>query len=128
MPKPPAVLADPLRIESPPPLRTGNGLGFRLSGWFRDPELDPLRFSAHWFVIFFIPIIPIAIYLIDGGIGPGSTYRFYGRMPIGKFIGRYGVKGLKLVLWAYLEGIMMLAALAIAVSIAGTVVDLLHRR
>jgi len=66
-------------ISSAPSLRTMNGVGFTLYG-NSDHDADTGSYVAtYYFVVLFIPIIPLARYRI---IAEGKQYRFLGKVPL----------------------------------------------
>lgn len=70
-------------IASAPAMHTVNGIGTRLAG--RDEVLprDPTYVKTLFFTLVFLPIWPIASYLVaDAG---GRAWRFFGRVPLSRF-------------------------------------------
>jgi tetratricopeptide (TPR) repeat protein len=66
-------------VTDPPPLATINGIGFALYGE-RDPDpITQSHIATYYFVILFIPIIPLACYRV---IQRGNRWQFLGKAPL----------------------------------------------
>jgi hypothetical protein len=70
-----------------PSLSTFNGIGARFYG-SRDFDKETNSYiTVHWFVLFYLPIIPIACYRVsDRG---HNLYTIYGRVPLTPFLRKY---------------------------------------
>ena len=120
-----ALLSQLKPIQSTPVLRTLNGVGCRMSGALPLPGHGGLYLSIHWLVVFFLPICPLGIYAVSRGGGPGSTYRFYGKLPWAEVHKAYGSRALWLIASSWLEGIFILV---IFVALAYVITLLFGRR
>lgn len=72
-------------ITSAPLLRRGNGCGWTLLGTFHDPALGRIYFKRYFFTLFWVPLIPLSVYLVShptdqAGKEIGDIYRFHGRL------------------------------------------------
>src|SRR5208283_3737252 len=85
-----------------PSLRTINGVGTTFVGR-RDYDRQTNTYvTNHWFVILFLPIIPIASYRVsDAG---GNSYHIYGCVPLSPFLKKYR--------WGVLAAVVLLLILA----------------
>lgn len=86
------VLRNLNKSNSPFSLRTVNGAGFRMYGFYPliTHEGKTLGLSVHGFCFFFIPLIPCGLYLIDH---LGTSYKFYGSVPLIESLNVLGLKG-----------------------------------
>ncbi|MEJ5170676.1 MAG: hypothetical protein WHU10_06785 [Fimbriimonadales bacterium] len=67
-------LTDLQQIRRAPSLTTINGIGFRLFG-FQRIRGTSLSLATHWLVVFFLPVLPIARYVVEpAGL---DTWRFH---------------------------------------------------
>jgi hypothetical protein len=69
-------------IDSAPTLGTFNTVGFTLYGCSPFPARSGWYFATYYFVILFLPLIPIARYLVSDA--PGGGWYFHGRTPLTK--------------------------------------------
>lgn len=112
-----------VRISSAPVLRTVNGFGFRLCGTLALPGLKQQHLAAHWFVAFFLPVLPLGLYVVSGNY-PGP-YKFYGRVRFRIAVRAYGSRIWWLLASAWLHGIAMLTFVGLVVaSFAGGISSL----
>jgi hypothetical protein len=64
-----------------PRLLSVNGTGWTFAGCFEDPSLSPKYHTLHVFVFFFIPLIPLRIFLVEGS----NPYKIYGSLSLAEF-------------------------------------------
>jgi len=101
-------------ITSAPVLRTINGMGFRLSGWLKIPGADGRYVAAYWLVFFFMPLIPLAVYVVKGA--PGGRYSFLRKLRFTSVVRAYGWGSLRLYASAWFEGGVAIVVAAIVVG------------
>jgi hypothetical protein len=70
-------------IGSGPVLWRVNGCGFTLHGWLKDELLDPYIIKMHWFTFLWIPIFPLAVYVVDRA--DVDQYRIFRKMSFWRF-------------------------------------------
>jgi hypothetical protein len=101
-------------VNSAPVLRTINGMGFKLSGRIDIPGIDDGRHIAvYWFVFFFLPLIPIAVYVVKGT--SGAHYTFFRRLRFVSVINAYGWGTLRLYGSAWIDGGITIIIFAVVV-------------
>ena len=111
-------------IESAPTLRTANGFGTRMSGSLKHPGMRGLYVSCRWFVILFLPIIPLQCYIVSGGRGPGRNYRFHGKIAWPDVVESFGTRAWWLVVSAWIEGFIVLLVVGLLIFSARYIVHL----
>lgn len=86
------VLSHLAKGNRPLNLRTVNGTGFSMFGFspvlVQDEKV--LGLSLHALCFFFIPIFPFGLYLIER---VGTSYNFYGSVPLRGCLNALGVRG-----------------------------------
>jgi len=85
-----------------PTLSTINGIGAAFWGKRDFDQVTKTYITNHWFVLLFIPIIPIGSYRVSDGNQPGSYY-IHGRVPLSPLLKkwRWGVVAAILLLIIY---------------------------
>jgi hypothetical protein len=83
-----SALAARLRdVRRAPVLLRLNGCGFALLGRLADEALAPSYLTMYWLTVFFMPVVPLAVYLI-GNPEPAKRFgaaRILKRLPLGDF-------------------------------------------
>lgn len=88
---------------SAPVMSTVNGIGTTIYGR-EEQGADGAYVTTLFFVVFFVPVIPLGAYLVaDAG---GRSYRFYGKAPFGAFTFLWGLLWLVGLTSAALFGIV----------------------
>jgi hypothetical protein len=123
-------LLDQMRLVPPPVMRTVNGFGVRLSGSLADSEMRQANVyvSCYSIVLFFLPLVPIRLYLVSGGRGPGRTYVFHGRVTWKSVREAFGWQAWWLMLSAWIEGLVILLVFGGLVAVLLGARSLLFRR
>ena len=116
-----ALLRKIQRIDSAPPLRTVNGVGVRLCGTLLIPGHPGVFISAYWLVFLFIPIVPLAFYVVSGGY---PEYRFFGKLTFMDISGAYGRRAWWLVASAWIEGAGLLVVLVAVIALCAGLISL----
>ena len=91
-----------------------NGVGFKLLGRISDSAVQPARVKVLWFTIFFVPVLPIYAYAVEGDWG---GYYFYGQMNLFAFLRRYRWRIFPYLLTAVFEALLS-AVLVISIAVA----------
>lgn len=91
-------LGDLEPIDKAPSLSTTNGIGFKLYGNTETRPSDGSYMATYYFVIFFIPIFPIARYRI---ILQNGGYRFLGKGPLRTLDKWHIAVSIILILWLF---------------------------
>jgi hypothetical protein len=100
-------------IQSAPALRTVNGVGLRLCGKLMLPGIRDAFISAHWLVIFFLPIVPLGLYVVSGAY---PEYRFHGRLSFSDVSAVYGQRAWWLLASAWIEGAGILVVVGVLIA------------
>jgi hypothetical protein len=98
-----SVFRDVDTTKRNPSLYTFNGIGAKFYGRRDFDQRTNSYVTVHWFVVLFLPIIPLACYRVCDS-GP-NLYTIYGRVPLSPFLRKYR--------WAVvaLIGLLMLVAM-----------------
>jgi hypothetical protein len=120
------LLASMAPLATAPTLRTVNGIGFRLSGSLSISGAPDRKISCYWFVLFFLPVIPVRLYVVSGPTN--CQYTFYGSPSFGNVAKVYGNRGLWLYLSAWLEGGATLVAAAVVIALVVGLFSLFRHR
>ena len=99
------VFKDVDRSKTGPTLHTINGIGATFYG-SRDHDSETDSYvTTHWFVLLFVPIIPMAAYRVSST--GGNSYNIYGKVPLSPLLKKYrwGVLAaiVLCVLWASID-------------------------
>lgn len=81
------VFRDVDTTKRSPSLYTLNGIGAKFYGKRGFDQKTSSYVTVHWFVVLFLPIIPLASYRV-GDSGP-NLYTIYGRVPLSPFLRKY---------------------------------------
>ncbi|MGC1584547.1 MAG: hypothetical protein WA791_02425, partial [Rhodomicrobium sp.] len=103
-------------IEEAPSLRRINGIGFCLLGTMKDEILSPKVIKMYWFTAFWIPLFPLCVYLVSGAAG--DAYRVFAKMELLPFHSIYRGKLGKFYGSVFLESVLWLAVVIVALSAA----------
>lgn len=81
-----AFRSEAIAVEHAPSLFRFNGIGTTLLGHYVDKDLIPAFFTVHFFTVFWIPLIPLGIYMVkhplaEDGRPQGHRYQFLWRIP-----------------------------------------------
>jgi len=109
-----------------PSLRTTNGCGNTLFGSLRLTGMGELEFKAAIYCLFFLPIIPIGVYLVEE-VKP-DQYRFYGKINIPKFLTILGLsKSVRFIATIIISSAFMILAFVLALYILSLVLEFIHK-
>ncbi len=97
-----SVLRDVDTTKRNPSLYTFNGIGAKFYGRRGFDQKTNSYITVHWFVLLFLPIIPLACYRVSDS-GP-NLYTIYGQVPLSPFLRKYR--------WAVLALIALLILIA----------------
>ena len=85
-----------------------NGFGCALLGYFRVPVIAPRFISVYCFTFAFLPIFPIALYVVSCPEDNWRVYRFHRQISFRSFFLVYGWSSLRLVGGVFLTGFSLL--------------------
>src|SRR5438874_861428 len=85
-----------------------NGIGCALLGRFREPVIAPRFISVYCFTFAFLPIFPIALYVVSCSGDNWRVYRFHREISFKSFFSVYGWGSLRLVSGVFLRGLSLL--------------------
>ena len=105
-------------VKAAPTLRTVNGIGCRLSGRLLIPDVDTAYISILWLVVFFIPIIPIRIFVVSSA---GRTYRLHGSLKLRNVLDAYGTRFFWILASSYIEGILLVILLLMVIVVVSSI-------
>jgi hypothetical protein len=108
-------------IRRPPALLNGTGTGFELMGRLDDELLAPRALMMYWFTVFWVPLIPICVYLVGN---EGRACRYDKQLPLGAFHAIYRGRLGRFYLGVLRETARML--LVIVISVVGMLAFILY--
>ncbi|MFM5953133.1 MAG: hypothetical protein ACKOPE_02370 [Novosphingobium sp.] len=88
-------------LKKAPGLGRTNGMGSGLYGWLRDSRLSKGYIKVHFVSILWIPVLPLAGYVVDGVY---NEYRFYRKISLWNLARIYLFRIISLYLTALVEG------------------------
>src|SRR6266478_4892146 len=110
-------------VESAPSLHRINGWGCSLVGSYVDREILPLYFALYVFTVFWIPLVPIQIYVVT--IDSNAGYRFWATISARDFARLYPNGLLKLGLSCIVDSLLWLVFVVIIFFVVVSVLMLL---
>lgn len=110
-----------------PTLRTVNGVGFRLTGWMKDPINPMLYYKVHWFTFIFIPILPLGIYALHKDQSSYPNYTIFGRVNSIGFMQKFGMQAVALLVTSFIESGIAITIFSVIIIFAALLKSGLHQ-